>query len=313
MERYNRYRTFPSNTRSFHFDFLTAIEKGQIIVTFVTDSVPGKWEVWLMPYAEDDWKQGNTKEDWKSWNREVLKLNGSWESFLVLKDYPSTDFQKQVSYFINKPNALDIRLKPRRANPFGLVVPDKEETAEVVRRLLKSNLGPEHTNVSFWREIETANGASRNRRSMKEALCNKISSDPVGCLLYINELPYSIIVLRKGNKVDLVGGHTTLTEFINTWTSMHTLENADSMTSDDWELVHDGAEQAGFMREMSEELGIIRAEDIDYDNDGVKWMGYYGRKTGIEKPLWIFIDRSDVMIPIQIRVALAVDVDYLVV
>jgi hypothetical protein len=317
---YNQYRTFPSNTRSFNFDFLTAIEKGQIIVTFFTDEIPGKWTVWLMPYAEADWKEGNTKEDWKAWNKEVLKIDGGWDSFLVLRDYPSTDFQKQVSYYIKKHNALDIRLKPRRANPFALVIPDREETADIIKKLLNYNVGAEHTNVSFWREIE--------KNTIKESLCRKISSDEHGCVLYINQLPYSFIVLRKYNKADLVGGHTTLTEFIETWNSMFTVENIEQMTADDWERVHDISEKKGFLRELSEELGLIRNEEIDYIDEAgltitgdpdinslkeVKWMGYHGRKSGPEKPVWIYIDRSDVMIPIQIRIALAVDVNYSVV
>jgi hypothetical protein len=307
--KYFRYKTFPSNTRSFQFDFLTAIDKGQIIVTFFTDDVPGRWTVWLMPYAEEDWKEGNTKEDWKAWNREVLKLDGSWESFLVLRDFPVTAFQKQVSYFINKKNALDTRLKPRRANPFAFILPDREENADTTRSLLNKNLGPEHTNVSYWRDVEKV--------TVKESLCKKISSDYQGCMLYINALPHSLIVLKKRYKADLVGGHTTLSEVTDAWNSMFTLETLETMTDKDWERVYETAEKTGFLREMSEELGLIRNEEIDYVDDqdsetpGVKWMGYYGRNTGTSKPVWIYLDKSDVMIPIQIRIALAVDVNYL--
>jgi hypothetical protein len=308
--KYNRYRTFPSNTRSFNLDFLSAIGNGQIIVTFFTDEEPNNWKVWLMPYAEADWKEGNTKEDWKKWGREVLGLTGSWESFLALIEYPRTEFQKQVAYRLKMPNHMDIRLKPRRSNPFGVVIPDKVETADQIKRFLGRNVGGEHTGVSYWSEIAS--------RGVREALCRKLSEDVDGCVLYIDQLDTSPIVLRKNNKADLVGGHTTLTEFVNAWKSMYPTELLQTMTSEDfkpnitgeWEEIHKRAEEVGFLREMGEELGLIRDVDIDFMDEGVQWAGYYGQKTGAEKPVWIYVDRSDPMIPIQIRMALAVDVHY---
>lgn len=302
--KYHRYRTTPSNTRAFHLDFLNALEKGQIIVTFITDERPGTWDIWLMPYSENDWKEGNTKDDWKTWNREVLRLNGSWESFLVLRDYPSTDFQKQTGYRLFKRGAVDIRLKPRRGIPFAFIGSDREESMETIISFLNKNIGEEHTNVSLWSDI--------TQRNVKDTLCRKITEDVEGCARYIDQLSPSPIVLRKQNKADLVGGHTTLTEFMDSWAALFTLEMADKMTAEDFETVHDRAEKEGFLREMREELGLERKEDYDYrvENQNITWMGYVGHKTGVEKPIWIILDRSDPVIPLQIQVALAVDVTY---
>lgn len=281
-KQYMKFDTNPTSGPRFATDFLTAMDNDQILVVFYEDF---NWNVWLLPYSLQDWKPLKDQMGlWIEWNKRNLGFDGSWKSFYNLSksEYQNTELKRKVASKLFKGHTLDIRVKPRKPIPFGIITPSFTEHLDRLRAFLTQNVSREHNGVDLWSNI--------TNDEMKTKLCSRITENRNECVSKLNNYEYPLLLLTKDNSYDLVGGHCKLYELIMAIDNFGRTPTND----EEWITVMRQAELNGFFREMAEELGLLRQPQYDYDN---VWKAYIGKVTGPSDVVWVYVDFADPDIP----------------
>lgn len=242
MSTFKQYLSKPSD-EGFIGDFIDALGRGQILVHISghIDEKLASRSVYLAGYTASDWinmDESSVHAIWMEWSDVNLDVR-DWQSLMALYNYDGNDFLKKTTRnYLRIKNFIDVRVHPMGSIEFGAYYVSKENNPWLERYI--NDLGTsEHHGLIEWYHVP---------RKIKDVLMVKIEKNMDQIKSIIRELRIHgrIYILKKGFGAYWAGGHTTLTELIETEQFNKGRDIMDIVTM---------SRHVAFKREMEEELG----------------------------------------------------------
>lgn len=235
--------------------FVDALGRGQVLIHICGDNKTTSDEkrgVYFGAYTLTDWAETeptHSHEQWREWSEKILGVK-DWDSLMDLYYYDGDDPVKNiVTKIIRIPNFIDVRVQPYGSIEFGMFYVRARHLSWFSDHMM--HLGKtEHHGLIDWYKVP---------KRIKDILMKKIHSSHILQEFIDNNIRQGkFFVLRKYGGAFWTGGHTTLSELVETHKSSNDPQ-ADI-------LIHlSNSSGISFRREMVEELGLKEDTPIKTD------------------------------------------------